>query len=79
MGKKKLPKAPSKQINIEIVYVTSQEGENNERIQRLSRNILRIVANAGKKRGVHSRKVADKQSETNEELFGPGFEKSIGL
>jgi len=50
MGKVKLPRHPSQQLNIELKPIYLEREENDERIQKLTFKILRALENSKKRR-----------------------------
>jgi len=72
MGRQKVPRRPSRQIkNIEVIFVELPKEENDERIQKLTSQILGILEDSYQRR---------KTSREREERFlESDFEKEIGL
>lgn len=85
MGIRKPPRAPSKLIHIDVEYVTLPEEENNERIERLTRKILRLLngskelENPSERAGGHPAQGAAPAVEGIEDLLSTNFERRLGI
>ena len=75
-------RAPSKPIQIKSEFVTLPEGENNERIERLTRKILRaiqLLEAPGSRSRLDSRPKSKQLDKGIDEIFETSFEKALGL
>ena len=80
MGKKLSPRLPPKPIQLEVEYIRLSEREDNERIERLTRKILRILENPGEQSGSdETQEPAHEPKRGIEEIFDTSLEKAIGL
>jgi hypothetical protein len=69
-GKRKLPRIPSKRIQVQVVFVNLQKEANDERIKRLSHQILGVLADG--------RKRPEARDEFSNDL-NAGLEETIGI
>ena len=79
MGRKLPPRAPSKQIQVEVEFYELPEGEDNERIERLTRKILRLLENSSQEAGIDSAEEPARPNDAVEEIFGSNFEDQLGI
>lgn len=82
MGKQLPPRTSSQKIKLEAEYITLPKDQNYERIQRLTRKILRalrFLEGSSEREGAYSNPGSAHSQEIHDIPFATDFEKRLGI